>query len=75
MQTPNTEFCARTRGQRLRLRGLSAETIDAKVAERASARMAKDFARADAVRSELALLGVELQDVPGGHTTHWRVLV
>jgi cysteinyl-tRNA synthetase len=75
MQTPGTEFFARTRGRRLRLRGLSAETIDAKVDERTRARAAKDFARADAVRSELARLGVELQDVPGGHTTQWRVLI
>ncbi|MGA2448470.1 MAG: cysteine--tRNA ligase [Polyangiaceae bacterium] len=75
MQAPPGEFFARTRERRLRLRGLSAQGIEAKVAERASARAAKDFARADAVRVELEQLGVELQDVPGGHTTHWRVLV
>jgi cysteinyl-tRNA synthetase len=75
MQTPAAEFGARARVRRLRVRGLSAEAIDAKVADRASARAAKDFARADAVRRELEQLGVELQDVPGGYTTTWRVLI
>jgi cysteinyl-tRNA synthetase len=37
--------------------------------------VAKDFARADAIRAELAAMGVELQDVPGGGETTWRVTV
>jgi cysteinyl-tRNA synthetase len=75
MQTRPADFFARTRERRLRVRGLSAQVIDGKVAERASSRAAKDFARADAVRGELELLGIELQDVPGGHVTNWRVLI
>ncbi len=75
MQASSTEFWARTRARRLRLRGLSGDSIDSKVSERASARAAKDFARADALRAELERLGIELQDVPGGHVTNWRVLI
>jgi cysteinyl-tRNA synthetase len=72
MQAAADVFFARTRARRLRLRGLSALAIEAKVKERADARAAGDFARADAIRAELARDGVELQDVPGGGTT-WRV--
>jgi cysteinyl-tRNA synthetase len=72
MQAAADVFFARTRARRLRLRGLSALAIEAKVKERADARAAGDFARADAIRAELARDGVEPQDVPGGGTT-WRV--
>jgi cysteinyl-tRNA synthetase len=75
MQAPASEFFARTRTRRLRLRQLSADVIDEMVAERVRARSAKDFSRADAVRRELTQLGIELQDVPGGHQTHWRVVI
>jgi len=75
LQKPSSEFFGRARSRRLALRGLDAAAIDAKVRERSSARAAKDFARADAIRKELASRGVELQDVPGGGATTWRVLV
>jgi cysteinyl-tRNA synthetase len=75
MQTPDAEFFSRTRARRLRLRGLEASAIEAKVAERVAARTAKDFARADAIRAELAEMGVELQDVVATGKTTWRVLV
>ncbi len=75
MLAPAEDFYARTRARRLRLRGLSADAIDAKVEERTKARAAKDFARSDALRAELAALGVELSDAPGGGATTWRVLV
>jgi cysteinyl-tRNA synthetase len=44
--------------------------IDAKVAEREAARVAKDFATADRIRDELAAEGLELVDGPTGPT--WR---
>lgn len=36
------------------------------LADRASARAAGDFATADRLRDELAALGVEVRDTPGG---------
>lgn len=44
--------------------------IQGKIEERAAAKKAKDFARADAIRAELESLGVELQDSPTGTT--WK---
>ena len=45
--------------------------IDALVAERAEARRAKDFARADAIRDQLNARGVQAEDGPEGTT--WRL--
>jgi cysteinyl-tRNA synthetase len=75
LERPSSQFFERARTRRLALRGLNPDVIDAKVSERTEARATKDFARADAIRKELASLGVELQDVPGAGATTWRVLV
>ena len=48
-----------------------ATRIDALVQARAQARAAKDWARADALRDELAARGVEVEDA--GSTSRWRV--
>lgn len=50
--------------------GLSAEAIDALIAERVAARAQKDFARSDEIRDELARQGVQLEDAGG--KTSWR---
>jgi cysteinyl-tRNA synthetase len=71
LQSAASEYAARTRAQRLRVRGLAPEAIEAKIAERAEARANKDWARGDAVRDELAALGVELLDTADGTT--WRI--
>ncbi len=48
-----------------------ASEIDALVAERNAARKARDFAKADRIRNQLAIRGIILEDKPDG-TTSWR---
>jgi cysteinyl-tRNA synthetase len=71
LQATPDEYESRTRERRLRLRGLAQGAIDAKVTERAEARKSKDFARGDALRDELAALGVALHD--GATGTSWSI--
>lgn len=59
--------------KRMREQGRSIEAIDALVAERAEARAAKDWARADAARVQLEEQGITVMDGPEGST--WRVRV
>jgi cysteinyl-tRNA synthetase len=51
--------------------GIDAAQVEARIAERAEARRAKDFARGDALRDALLASGVELLDGPDGTT--WDV--
>jgi len=71
MQAESDAYWKRTKERRLRLRGLEAAAIDAKVLERTEARKAKDFARADAIRKELAASGVEIFDA--GDASSWKI--
>ena len=61
----------RATARRLRLRGLEPATVQELVDERNRCRASKDFARADALRGELAGLGIVLRDSAGG--TDWSV--
>jgi cysteinyl-tRNA synthetase len=65
------EWLAQHRVRRCAARNIDAAADDAKLAARTEARKAKDFARADAVRAELAQSGIEIMDTPRGTT--WRV--
>ncbi len=60
------EFRARLKAGRLSRTGIDAARVEALVAERQAARANKDFARSDAIRAELAALGVEVKDTPAG---------
>lgn len=71
LQSPPEVYRARTTAQRLELRGLTAQDIEAKVLARTEARKAKDFAQSDALRDELAGAGIILRDAPWG--TDWSV--
>jgi cysteinyl-tRNA synthetase len=51
-------------------RNVDEAEIDRLLVERNAARKAKDFARADALRGEVAARGIEVMDTPGG--TRWR---
>ncbi|AIL32858.1 cysteinyl-tRNA synthetase [Basilea psittacipulmonis DSM 24701] len=50
---------------------LTDEAIESLIQERADAKKAKDFARADAIRQSLKEAGIELEDKAGG-ITQWR---
>ncbi|KAG0582108.1 hypothetical protein KC19_3G034800 [Ceratodon purpureus] len=54
----------------LKRAGLSMDDLAARFQERAAAREAKDYARSDQIRSELAAVGIALMD--GGDGTLWR---
>jgi cysteinyl-tRNA synthetase len=51
--------------------GIDPREVERRIAERAAARQAKDFARSDAVRGELLEMGVAIMDGPQGTT--WKV--
>jgi cysteinyl-tRNA synthetase len=51
--------------------GITDEEIERRLAERNDARRRKDFARADAIRKELAARGVTIEDRPDG-TSRWK---
>ena len=54
----------------LKRAGLSIDDLAARFRERAAAREAKDYARSDQIRAELAAVGIALMD--GGDGTLWR---
>ncbi|MGE0867799.1 MAG: cysteine--tRNA ligase [Kofleriaceae bacterium] len=71
LATPPADYLRDRRARLVRRNAIAVDRVEALLAERTSARAAKDFARADAIRTELSAIGVELLDTPGG--TDWRV--
>lgn len=54
----------------LKRANLTEEKVLEKIEERAAARIEKDYAKSDAIRKDLAILGITLMDSPDGTT--WR---
>ncbi|MDY0003021.1 MAG: cysteine--tRNA ligase, partial [Polyangia bacterium] len=65
-------YLGRTRVALAARRGVDPGWVEERIQARAGARQGKDFASADAIRSELAAKGVELMDSPKG--TRWRLV-
>ena len=62
------EWLLERRDLKARRIGLEVERVETLLVERGEARKAKDFERADAIRAELAELGVEIRDFAGETT-------
>jgi cysteinyl-tRNA synthetase len=71
LQRPWQSFFEERASSQLQTMGVSAEAIDALVAERAAARKIKDWKRADEIRDQLEEAGILLEDKGDG--THWKV--
>jgi cysteinyl-tRNA synthetase len=71
-QRPPSEFLDARRTRLCARRGIDTAAVEARIGERAAARAAKDFARADEIRKSLHGSGIELMDSPAGTT--WRVI-
>jgi cysteinyl-tRNA synthetase len=71
LQRPPAQALRAIRDRAAGRRGIDAGLVERKIAERAEARRAKDFARGDAIRDELLALGVAIQD--GAEGTSWKV--
>ncbi len=70
----NTEpggYLARMKSRKSSTLKIAVHEIEALIAERASARKAKDFKRSDEIRAHLLEMGIELLDSPSG--TEWKV--
>lgn len=70
LQQPWPSFFEKRANSQLRNMAISAEAIDALVAERAAARNSKDWKRADEIRDQLEAIGILLEDKDDG--THWK---
>ncbi|MCB9720372.1 MAG: cysteine--tRNA ligase [Candidatus Omnitrophica bacterium] len=73
LREPAVEFLDRLNRILVRERGLDAHEIQQLVDARTAARRDKDFQKSDAIRDELAGMGVELKDAPEG--THWQIKI
>ncbi len=71
LQQPWQSFFEERTDSQLQTMAVSAEAIDALVAERATARKNKDWKRADEIRDQLEAAGILLEDKSDG--THWKV--
>jgi cysteinyl-tRNA synthetase len=66
-----TEFQEQVKDKRLPAMGLSRDEVEGLIAQRTTARVEKDWARADTLRDELAARHIVIMDRP--HGTDWRI--
>jgi cysteinyl-tRNA synthetase len=71
MQRSTEDFHEEVKTKRLAARGVERSDVLGLLEQRAAARQSKDWARADAIRDELAALGVVVRDTPAGVV--WRL--
>jgi cysteinyl-tRNA synthetase len=71
LNTAPADYLARMKGRKSEALSISREEIEKLVAERTTARKAKNFKRSDEIRNQLLELGIELLDGPTG--TEWKV--
>ncbi len=67
-----TAWLEELRANRLARKGIDVNLVNGKLEARAEARARKDFAATDAIRAELAALGIEVRDTPAGQA--WDVV-
>jgi cysteinyl-tRNA synthetase len=72
MRRPPAEFLNSRRARLCVRRKIDPQSVESGITERAAARAAKEFQRADDIRAGLKARGVELMDGPKGTT--WRVV-
>ncbi len=72
LRVPARAYVEGEKGRRLAASGLDVAEIERLIEERASARKARDFTRADAIRQELLARGIALKD--GAEGTTWTVV-
>ncbi|HET6280219.1 MAG TPA: DALR domain-containing protein, partial [Polyangia bacterium] len=70
-QRPADEFLLARRARLCVRRNIDGAAVEARIAERTTARASKDFTRADEIRQALRAQGIELMDTTAGTT--WRV--
>ncbi|MBI2091838.1 MAG: cysteine--tRNA ligase [Deltaproteobacteria bacterium] len=66
------EYQSRRKKMATSTKGVDTSLVEQLISDRAAARKSKDFAKADAVKKQLADMGVELKDKPDG-TTEWKI--
>ena len=73
LQRPPAQALLALRDRAAARRGIDQELVARRLAERAEARRAEDFARSDAIRDELLEKGISVHDSPSGST--WSISV
>ena len=71
MAEPPAQFLEERKQRGLQQTELTPAMIEQRIADRVAARKARDFKQADAIRDQLAALGVVLKDSPAGTT--WTI--